>query len=130
MGTDKTSGSTAGRVETAEAYIAGQPEAFQRTLRELRALIQSEVTEAQERISYGVIVYRLHTDLVGLGVTKRACSFYTMSPDLMARMVDDLGSVKRSGATLHLPPGEPLPDVLLRMIVRARVRANEERAGF
>ena len=118
-----------GRQPTAvDEYLWKQPEPFQATLEALRAIIRSEAPEAMERFSYGVAVFRHRYDLVGIGVTKTACSFYTMSPDLVKAMKEELKGVKRSGATLHFPPGEPLPEELIRTIVRTRMAANEARA--
>lgn len=110
-------------------YIAGQPPAMQPTLQELRALVRSVVPEATEKISYGIIGYQHHYMLVGIGATKTDCSFYTMSPELVDAMDDQLGSVRRAGATLHFSPARPLPMALLKRIIRLRVDENEARAA-
>jgi len=112
-----------------DEYIGNQPEPFQATLEALRAIIRSEAPEATERFSYGVAVFRHRYDLVGIGVTRTACSFYTMSPDLVKSMAAELRGVKHAGATLRFTPGEPLPEELIRAVVRARIAANEARAG-
>lgn len=113
-----------------DADIAAQAEPFWQTLNALRSLVREEVPEAEELISYGIPCFKHHTMLVGIGVTKRDCSFYTMNPDLVKRMRDDLRGIKHAGATLRFPPGEPLPEALLRRIIRIRVRENEEKAGI
>lgn len=114
--------------ESVDEYVTAQDPAFQPTLEELRAIIRAEVPEAEERIAYQVPAYKLHYMLVSFGVTKTACSFYTQSPGLVRRMKEELKGQRVSGATLHFPPGEPLPEELIRKIVRARVQENEERA--
>jgi len=111
-----------------DEYIGRQPEPFQESLREIRAIIQSEIPAAEERISYQIPCFKYLYMLVGFGVTKNACSLYTMNPDLVAKMKDELKGVKYSGATIHFPPGEPLPEMLIRKIVRTRVKENEEKA--
>jgi uncharacterized protein YdhG (YjbR/CyaY superfamily) len=112
-----------------DEYIAAQEPDFQQTLRELRALIREEAPDAEERIAYQVPAYKLHYMLVSFGVTKSACSFYTQSPALVEQMKEELRGVKVSGATLHFPPGQPLPEEPLRRLIRARIEENEARAA-
>lgn len=114
---------------TVDEYIAVQQPEFQQTLCDLRAIIRAEAPDAEERIAYRIPAYKLHYMLVSFGVTRKACSFYTQSPDLVARMQDELQGQQVSGATIHFPPGEPLPETLIRTIVRARIRENEERVA-
>ena len=110
-------------------YIAAQPPAFQQTLQELRAIIRDEAPDAEERISYRVPAYKLHYMLISFGVTKSACSLYTQSPGLVKRLAADLQGQTVSGATLHFPPDEPLPEDLIRKIVRERIKEDEARAS-
>ena len=117
------------RPVTVDEYITAQTPAFQPTLRELRAIIRNEAPDAEERIAYGVPAYRRHYGLVSFGVTKNTCSFYTQSPGLVEHMQDELRHVKVSGATLHFPPGEPLPEELLRQIIRTRIQEDDTRAA-
>ena len=51
----------------------------------LRAIIQSEAPEAEELIAYQVPCFKDRYLLVSFGVTKKACSFFTMSPELVAK---------------------------------------------
>ncbi len=43
-------------------------------------------------------------------------------------MQDDLQAYGHSGSTLRFSPGERLPVALIKKIVKARVKENEERA--
>jgi uncharacterized protein YdhG (YjbR/CyaY superfamily) len=122
--TDKPDGSAI------DEFIAAQEERFHEPLRQLRSIISSEAPGAEERISYQVPTFRYqHYMLVGFGVTRSACSFYTMSPNLVKRMASELEGHDYSGSTVHFPPDQPLPEELIRTIVRARVRENRERAA-
>ena len=114
---------------TVDEYIQAQDPIFQQTLNELRAIIQSEAPQAEERISYQVPAYKYHYMLVSFGVTKNACSFYVQSPKLMKKMGDKFSGLKVSGVTIHFPPGKPLPEAIIREIVRERMLENEERAA-
>ena len=117
------------RPTTVDEYIQAQPPVVQQTLNELRAIIRSEVPQAEERIAYQVPAYKYLYMLVSFGVSKKACSFYVQSPGLVKEMADKLVGQKVSGATIHFTPGEPLPESLIREIVRARMRENEARAA-
>ena len=114
--------------QTIDEYIAMQPEAFQPTLHELRSLVKSLVPQAVESISYQVPCFKHHYMLVGIGVNKSFSSLYTMSPPLVKKMKDELKGIKLSGATIHFPPGQPLPVGLIEKIVRARMQENEIKA--
>jgi len=95
----------------------------------LRSIVYSVVPEATEKISYGIICFKHHYMLVGIGATKSAVSLHTMNPRLVESMKDELGGIPHSGATLHFSPEEPLPTELITDLVRRRVRENEERAA-
>lgn len=114
---------------TVDEYIAGQPDAHRATLEQLRAIIQSVVPKGTaEMISYQVPSFKHIYMLVGMGANKDYCSLYTMSPGLIKSLKDDLAKVKVSGTTLHFLPGKPLPAALIKKIVKARVKENEEKA--
>jgi len=117
-------------VTTIDAYIAHQPVLFRDTLEELRSLIKSVVPEAEETISYQVACFKYLYMLVGIGTGKKYCSLYVMSPKLVKKMSGDLEDVKVSGSTLHFIPNQPLPKALIKKIVQARVKENEERANL
>jgi uncharacterized protein YdhG (YjbR/CyaY superfamily) len=87
------------------------------------------VPEAQERISYGgVVIVATRYDLVGYGSQKNHLSFFVMSPPLATEMKDEITKThKVSGATIHFSPDRPLPDTLVRKIVKARVAENAAR---
>lgn len=110
-----------------DEYIARQETEFQETLRTLRAIIRSEAPDVEERIAYQVPAYKRHYMLVSFGVTKNACSFYVQSPPLVERMASELSGLRVSGATIHFQPGAPLPEAIIRKIVRERIREDDER---
>ena len=111
-----------------DEYIVMQPEAYRPTLERLRSLIKSVAPKAEEGISYHVPVFKFHYMLVGIGVNKKYCSLYTMSPSLVKAMKDDLKNVKVSGTTIHFNPDEKLPVTLIKKIVKERMLENQERA--
>lgn len=109
-------------------YIALQPEPFRSTLEEIRSIVYAIVPEATEAISYQVPCFKYLYHLVGIGVTQKHCSLYLMSTALAASLEKEGLEFSGTKATVHFSPYEPLPVALIKKIVRARVKENEERA--
>lgn len=114
--------------ENIDQYISVQAPEYRKTLEELRSIIHQIVPDAEESISYMVPCFKHIYMLVGIGVNKDFYSLYVMNPPLVKAMKDELKGVKVSGATIHFPPGKPLPVALIKKIVKARVKQNEELA--
>lgn len=109
-------------------FITRQPEAYQQTLQELRAIILSVIPKAEEKISYQIPCFRYqNAAVVSLNANKKFCSLILMSPPLAAKMADELKALKMSGTTMHFFPGQPLPAELIKKVVLARVQENELR---
>ncbi len=116
-------------INPVDDFIASQPQEFRKTLEELRAYIKSLVPGAEEMISYQVPCFKYIYMLVGFGVNKNFCSLYTMSSNLVKAMKGELTGVKASGNTIHFIPNEPLPKTIIKKIVTARIKENEEIAA-
>ena len=104
-----------------DEYLEALPENIRRELQRLREIIHSVAPEVTERVSYGIPIFRLNRDWVGIGAMKDHCSFFLMSPPLAKKMKDELKEFKVSGATIHFQPGKPLPEDLVRKILAARL---------
>jgi uncharacterized protein YdhG (YjbR/CyaY superfamily) len=115
-------------IVTIDDYIALQPEEFRPMLAQLRAIVLSIVPEAKESISYQVPCFKYIYMLVGIGVSKKYCSFYTMSPSLTKALKEDLKGFRVSGSTIHFVPQEPLPVPLIEKIIKARVKENRDKS--
>ncbi|TFB47012.1 iron chaperone [Cryobacterium tagatosivorans] len=105
-------------------YLAGVPAEFRGALQGLRETIQRFDPEATERISYRVPTFFDHGMLVGFGAQSSGCSFYTLSPGLVASLRDDLTGFEASGGTIRFTPAHPLPESLVRTIVANRLADN------
>ncbi|TRX59195.1 DUF1801 domain-containing protein [Fulvivirga sp. M361] len=113
--------------KTITDYIDLQEAHYYQGLEQLRSIIKSVVPDAEELISYQIPSFRLHYMLVGFGVKKDAISLYTMNPDLVKSIKKELKSlgIKNTGSTLHFSPNAPLPEEIIKKIVRTRVMENE-----
>jgi uncharacterized protein YdhG (YjbR/CyaY superfamily) len=105
-----------------DAYLAPLPEDVRSALERLRDIIRETAPDCTERVSYGIPIFRLDKDLVGMSAQKTHCSLHSMSPALMKTMAKELEGVKVSGATIHFTPEQPLPRELVERIVRERMK--------
>jgi len=106
--------------EEVDAYLETVAEDKRVALERLRSIIRATAPECTERVSYGIPIFRLQKDLVGLSAQKNHCSLHSMSPSLMEAMAEELAGYEVSGATIHFAPDKPLPRELVERIVRER----------
>jgi len=111
-------------------YIAGKLPELQSMLKQIRSTIQSVVPGAEEVISYMIPCYKQDGMLVGFGVHKKGCSFYTMNPAILSSFSEELTNFKYTGSTIHFDPKKTLPVALIKKIIKLRVKENEERSDF
>jgi uncharacterized protein YdhG (YjbR/CyaY superfamily) len=113
--------------ESVEEYLAELPEPAGSTLRHLRAVILSVVPkEATEEISYGMPTFKFNGMLVGYAAFKKHCSLFPTGSGVLDRFEKELKGFRTSKGTIQFSPDEPLPDALVKKIVRERVKENRE----
>lgn len=105
-----------------DAYLAALPDDIRQALERVRAIVREIAPDCTERVSYGIPIFRLGKDLVGLSAHENHCALHTMSPPLVKALADDLRGVKVSGATIHFTPDAPLSRDLIEKIVRERMK--------
>lgn len=91
-------------------------------LAQLRAAIRRLVPGAQECLSYGLPAFRLHgRPLIAFGAAGHHCALYPMSAATVAAHQQALAGYDTSKGTIRFQPDHPLPEVLVRSLVRARI---------
>jgi uncharacterized protein YdhG (YjbR/CyaY superfamily) len=110
-----------------DEYLASVPPDRREVLERLRQLIKSTVPGVRERISYGTsVIFALDGDLVGFVAQPKHLSFFTMSPNLARAMMPEIKQTHQvSGATIHFSPENPLPESLVKKILAARIREQD-----
>ncbi len=108
-------------------YLTCVPKPVRIALEKLRRTIKITAPEAKEAFSYRIPVYKYKGILVGFAAFKNHCSFMTMSPSLMKKMKEELKKFSTTTGTIHFTCDKPLPDALIRKIVKARIKENEAR---
>lgn len=108
---------------TVDEYLARlEWEQGRAALERLRAVIREEAPDAQECISYGMPGYKQNGYLLGFAAFKNHCSLF---PGGTAQdFSEELSGFKTSKGTIQFTPENPIPDSLVRRIVRARLAAN------
>jgi uncharacterized protein YdhG (YjbR/CyaY superfamily) len=110
-----------------DEYLALQPEKIRETLENLRQIIRETAPEAEEVISYGIPAYKYHGMLVFFAGYKKHCSLFAGNGALTEQMKEQLKAYKTSKGTIQFTVEKPLPDELVRHIVKFRMKENVEK---
>ncbi len=115
--------------DAVDAYLACVPEPFRNHLSALRAIIREEAPEAIETIGYGIPTYKLAGNLVHFAAFKNHMSFFPGSTTHHAALKDDLEGFKLAKGTIRFTAENPLPEDLVRRIIRLRIAENRALAA-
>ena len=91
-------------------------------LARLRRIIRDEVPEAEEVISYGMPMVKYHGMVAGYAAFKKHCSLFP--GHTVTDFENELKAYKTSKGTVQFSPDRPIPEDLVRRIVRARADEN------
>jgi uncharacterized protein YdhG (YjbR/CyaY superfamily) len=111
--------------KTVDAYIAAAPKELQSKLKELRAIIREAVPSAAERISYGMPYYSYKGRLAYFSLSKAHIGLYIPTPVIEEHNAE-LKDYEAAKATVRFPLDKKLPVALIRKLVKARAKKNEE----
>jgi uncharacterized protein YdhG (YjbR/CyaY superfamily) len=111
--------------KTVSEYVAHAPKELQRKLKALRATIKAAAPNAEERISYGMPYYHYKGRLVYFQLWSKHIGLYVPTP-VLEEHKSELRGYETTKATVRFPLDERLPDALIRKLVKARVRKNDE----
>jgi len=110
-------------VKTVDEYLAAVSSDAQREcLARLRKAIRAEIPDAEEVISYGIPTYKHHGMVASFAAFKNHCSFF---PGHTVRDFEkELQNYKIAKGTVQFTPEKPIPERLVRAMVRARYDEN------
>lgn len=109
-----------------EKYLAALPTEQRDALEKLRKTILSVAKGAEEKISYGMPTVYYKGNLVHYAAFKDHMSFFGASAFVTEELKDKLAGYKTSKGTIQFTVEKPLPATLVKSIVRARMKENEE----
>jgi uncharacterized protein YdhG (YjbR/CyaY superfamily) len=126
--TRRNKATTSGSPRDVDSYLAVVPAEARAALEKLRKRIKAVAPEATEVISYQIPTFKLHgRPLVAFAAFPNHCGFYVMSPSVMEAHKDELGSYDTAKGTIRFRADKPLPDALVRKLIKARIAENEGR---
>jgi uncharacterized protein YdhG (YjbR/CyaY superfamily) len=108
-----------------DTYIAAAPKEVQSKLKELRAAIRETAPIAAERISYGMPYYGYKGRLAYFSAFKNHIGLY-VPPPVIEEHKSELKDYETAKATVRFPLNKKLPVALIKKLVKARVKKNEE----
>ena len=109
------------------AYLAAVPREARAALEKIRKTIRAAAPKAVECISYGMPAYKYNGMLVFFAAFAKHCSFFP-GASVLAAHKDELKRYETSKGTIRFTVDNPLPAVLVKKMVKARVKENESRA--
>lgn len=104
-----------------DEYLARVPEPARSTLHKMRAAIRSAAPpEATEAISYRVPAFKYIGPLLWYAAFSDHCSLFPTAA-VIAAFKNELKGYTTSKGTIQFPLDKPLPERLVRKLVKARV---------
>ncbi len=113
------------KAKSVDEYIDSAPESVQGKLKELRRAIRSTAPKAEEKISYGMPYYGYKGRLAYFAYFKNHIGLY-LTPPIIEEHKKELKAYGTSTATVRFPHKEKLPIALIKKLVKARIKKNEE----
>jgi len=108
--------------KTVAEYLAAAPPDKRAALQKLRRVIKAAAPGATEGIAYGLIGFKHQgKPLAGLAYWKDHCALYGATAAQIAR----LKGYDTSKGTIRFSAAKPVPDALVRRIVRSRLAEIE-----
>jgi uncharacterized protein YdhG (YjbR/CyaY superfamily) len=113
---------------TENAYLARVPGPARGTLRKIRAAICSAAPrEVVETISYGMPTFKYDgSPLVWFAAFSSHCSLFPTA-EVIRKFKKELKGFHISKGTIRFPLDKPLPAVLVKKMVKARIAAMQDK---
>lgn len=112
-----------------DQYIATSPKEIQPQLKAIRAIIKEAAPKAEEIISYNMPAFKLYGNLVYYAAAKAHIGFYPGDSTTTTVFKDELAEYKTSKGAIQFPIDQPIPEKLVKKIVKYRIRINKEKAA-
>ncbi len=116
------------KARTVEEYLAEVPPKDRAALNDLRKVIRSVAPKAEEGISYQMPVFKQDGALVFYASFKDHLSLFVANKAIMKDFESELKNFPHSAGTIHFTAEKRLPDALVKTLVKAKLKANHERA--
>lgn len=109
-----------------DEYIKNAPEEVKNRLKKIRNVIKSTAPKAEEKISYGMPYYGYKGRLVYFAYFKKHIGLY-LTPPITKMFEKELKNYETHMATIRFPHDKEIPLTLIRKLIKARIKLNEEK---
>ncbi len=113
------------KAKTVDEYIKNAPETLRGRLNDIRKTIKSAAPNAEEKISYSMPYYGHKGRLAYFAYFKKHIGLY-IPPPITKIFAKELKDYETNMATIRFPHDRKLPLALVKKLVKARVKLNEE----
>jgi uncharacterized protein YdhG (YjbR/CyaY superfamily) len=104
-----------------DGYLSTLPDDARATLEEVRRTIKKEAPDAVESIGYGMPAFKYRgRPLVYFAASKNHCALYGIPTEIEEHR-EELKPYHTSKGTIRFSPGKPLPEPLVRALIRERM---------
>ena len=111
-------------------YFAEQVPAARAAFQRIRAIAVAAAPDAEDGVSYGMPALRYRgKPLLGFRAAKDHLSVFPFSPAVVAAVRDRLAGFDLSKGTVRFSAGRPLPEDVVRDLVRLRLSEIDGGAG-
>ncbi|QQR50007.1 DUF1801 domain-containing protein [Candidatus Nomurabacteria bacterium] len=114
------------QAKNVDSYVRLAPKETREKLKELRKIITTVAPAAEERLSYGMPYYSYKKQLVYFAFAKKHIGLY-IPPPIIAENKKELKDYKTAKATVQFPLDKKLPVTLIKKLIKARMKYNEEK---
>jgi uncharacterized protein YdhG (YjbR/CyaY superfamily) len=106
-----------------EKYLVGIPAADRRALERIRRIVMKAYPAAKESTYYGLPAFTLNGKaFVAFRAAKTHCALHPLSGTVIAALGDRLADFETSKGTIRFTPDKPLPEPLVRAVLKCRAR--------
>jgi uncharacterized protein YdhG (YjbR/CyaY superfamily) len=112
--------------KTVDDYIDSYPEEVRKRLQAIRSVVRELAPEAEERISYGMPAFFLNGHLVYFAGFARHIGFFP-GANGVAAFASELSKFKHAKGSIRFPLDEPLPEGLIKQIVKYKLEENTKK---
>jgi uncharacterized protein YdhG (YjbR/CyaY superfamily) len=112
---------------TVDEYLADVPGEAKRALKKLRRAVRASAPNAMETISYQIPTFKQNGMLIAFAAFTNHCSIFPATKVIKTKFRNELKKFDIKGSTIRFLPEKPLPDTLIKKIVKARLSENELR---
>ena len=114
------------KAKTIDEYLAALDDEKRTALEKLRNIISGVAPKAEECISYQMPAFKIDGRVfLWFGASQNHCALYPGG--IVAQYKNELQGYRIAKGTIRFYPNKPIPDALVRKIVKARIDENKSR---